>query len=240
MVRDAKSKLEHELTIKEEATKEDVVSVLRKKIKELEDKVKEKDDIIRSLKSPPNILSDVELQKFSDHDQIVYKLGIMLTAFDFRNIQLDLSSGADTPPFTIEQKTSFKVREREYDVKAEYMGKLFVWEVHDKGMLVPTLVKLNELTAANRALVLFDVEAERALRREARVSQFRNLISEPPFELRTYTKSEIEEIYEFCRIYYTLKHQIDTQQRKLQENIQLLNEMRNKVLQKPSFFEEIF
>lgn len=237
-VSNIKSSLELPMTLGKEEVN-DEISTLRRKIQELEEKLREKDDIIRGLKSSPNILTDLELQKFSEHDQLVYKLGVVLLALDFRDIQLDLSRGMETPPFIIGQKVSFKARDREYDVKAEYEGILFVWEVHDKGMLIPTLVKLNELTTANRALVLFGTEDERELRKEARRNQFRNLISVPPFELRRYLKSEIEELYEFCKTVYTLRHQIETQQQKLVESTQLLNDRRNKVLQKPSFFEEI-
>ena len=139
----------------------------------------------------------------------------------------------------MEQKTAFKMRYRKYDVKGEYDKKLFVWEVHYKGMLIPTLVKLNELTSANRALVLLDKDDEKELRREARRRQFRNLISQPPFELRRYFKSEIEELYESCKTYYILKNQVETHKRQLEENVQLLKEKLQKILIKPSFLEEI-
>jgi len=219
---------------------EDELSRLRTRIIELERELQEHKDIVRSLKSPPSILTDLELQRLTDHDQIVYKLALALMAFDFKNVQLDLSSGLDTPPFTAEQKIAFRVRGREYDVKAEYDGNVYVWEVHHKGMLVPTLVKLNELTAANKALVLYDSEDEKELRREARRRQFRDLISVPPFELRKYMKGEIEELYDFSKTFYSLKHQIETQQTKLTRNMQLLDEKRNMILQRSSFFEEVF
>lgn len=219
---------------------ENEVSRLRKRILELERELREQREVIRSLKSPPNILTDVELQRLTEHDQIVYKLGLVLTALDFRNIQLDLSSEVDAPPFTAEQKTAFRVKEREYDVKAVYDSDLFAWEVHHRGMLVPTLVKLNELSATSRALVLFSSEDENELRREARRRQFRDLVSVPPFELRKYMKTEIEELYESCKTLYTLKHQIEDQQQKLKEKIQWLDEKRESILHKPSFFEEVF
>jgi CII-binding regulator of phage lambda lysogenization HflD len=68
------------------------VSRLRSRVMELERELEEQREIVRSLKSPPNILTDVELQRFTGHDQIVYKLGLALMALDFKSIQVDLSS----------------------------------------------------------------------------------------------------------------------------------------------------
>ena len=66
--------------------------------------------------------------------------------------------------------------------------------------------------------MLFDADDEGELRREARRIQFRDLIFLPPFELRRYLKSEIDDLYEECKTQYTLKHQIEVKGKQLAES----------------------
>ena len=145
------------------------------------------------------LMPDDILNKLSVHDQLVYKIGVILHIMGFDELQLDLPRKFETPPFLEIEKKPYRERGKEYDVKGIYKGRLYVFEVHHKGSLVETLVKLNSLNFAWRGLVLINRRDLQSLRRELRNKQFKDLI----YELRVFFRDEIERLYDFCKAHRT-------------------------------------
>ena len=170
---------------------------------------------------PLELISDAKLDELSVHDQLVYKIGVILHIIGFDELQLDLPSKLYTPPFLEIEKRPFKVRDKEYDVKGIYRRELYVFEVHHRGSLVETLVKLNSLDYAWRGLVLVNNEVMRSLKKELMSKQFRDLV----YELRVFFKDEIEMLYNYCKA-----HRIDEEEK---ENI------RKTIFEKPTLIEQV-
>ena len=186
---------------------------LLKRINELERQMRKKDEMIKSFLVPTALMTDENLEELTLHDQLIYKFGIILDAVGFNDIQIDLTSKMHTPPFKSEQKESYKVRDKEYDVKGTYDKQLFVIEVHDKGTLIPTLVKLNELRSAKKGLLLVNTEDERELKKELKRSQFKDLL----YELKVFYENEINELYRFCKVFFALRNEIEMKKSRIDE-----------------------
>ena len=209
---------------------------LLKRINELERQMRKKDEMIKSFLVPTALMTDEKLGQLTPHDQLIYKLGIILDAVGFNDIQLDLTSKMPTPPFGMEHKESYKVRDKEYDVKGDYEKRLFVVEVHDKGILIQTLVKLNELRSAKKGLLLVNLEDERELKKELKRPQFKDLL----YELKVFYENEINELYRFCKVFFALRNEIEMKKRKIDEMTASLKEKRSTILDKPPYIEKIF
>jgi len=168
----------------------------------------------------PNLMNDEDIQQLNLHEQLIYKIGVTLDIIGFKELQLDLPSELGTPPFIDKEKKPYKVRNREYDIKGIFQGQLHVIEVHDKGSLIQTLVKLNELKTAEKGLVLVNVRDEQNLKKELKRKQFKDLL----YELKVFSKDETEKLYNRCKTFHKLTD---------------LSVCREDILQKPPYIEQV-
>ena len=149
-----------------------------------------------SLKEPKrkqsDLMTDEMLCRFRVHDQLIYKIGVILNAIGFDELQLDLPVNQQTPPFIDEEKRPYEDKGRKYDIKGIFNREYLIIEVHDKGDLIKSLVKLSELKFARKGLVLVNTEDEHKLKRELKRRLFRDLL----YELKLFYKDEIEELYD--------------------------------------------
>jgi len=177
---------------------------------------------LKELPIPPlKLMSDDTLNQLSVHNQLVYKIGVILHVIGFDDLQLHLKKDLDSPPFSEIEKEPFREKDKKYDVKGVYGGKLYVFEIHHKGSLIEALVKLNSLDYAWKGLVLVNDKDIQSLKKELSNKQFKDLI----YELRVFLRDEIESLYDQCKV------------RKL--NDEEKENLRKVILERQTFIEQI-
>jgi len=216
----------------------DELEELRRQIATLKEEIRQKQMLIDKLTAGVGILSDEELEQLPEHDRLIYKFGLILETFGFEEIQLDLPTTHSWSPFNSAQITAHRVHEKEYDLKAIHGSKQYIGEVHCRGNLASTLVKLNyaAISGAAKIVILADREQERQVRRELRTSQFWQLTT----NLKRYYSEEIDKLYDFCHTHYSLKAEVKQKQAELEARDPVLQEkLGGAILDKPTFYEEL-